>query len=411
MGKNEAPYDGQSYANQIASGASPQMIGADLASDLLESITIALGANAVFGMASEPLLIFRDAVAGAITDIEKRASLLWRFLRYGPYEYDGDIPPDLQGSRLTDEETSKAITFIYSHIVNCFKGQLAELLAAGPCVQLFEELGATGQLAHTARLYVGDSVLLSKGSARGYRKAADVHAISIEEGPPRRAVALGIVEVKSYACSMNRLRRQLARHIARVQEGARMSIAENRTRSEFRGACPENVLSVGVTPATWKLPRTFSFVQQEGVTLLEIDTPNPPEEHPSVEQIGPHTWRIVLRWSEEALASAGYEMTFWYMEKLGEAIFSEHMPAGWGNMTPAEAGRNAVKMMLYYAIHRRLTRRVEQRAIALYNTYGFGYALGMNFRDANGRRAMLWPADLDEIAATGSTRHGCRFWR
>jgi hypothetical protein len=48
------------------------------------------------------------------------------------------------------------------------------------------------------------------------------------------------------------------------------------------------------------------------------------------------------------------------------------------------------------------------RAIALYNTYCFGYALGMNFRNPQGRRELLWPQDLDEIAQDGRTANGCR---
>ena len=80
-------------------------------------------------------------------------------------------------------------------------------------------------------------------------------------------------------------------------------------------------------------------------------------------------------------------------------------------MTPAEAGRNAVKMMLYYAILRSRNYREEEKAIALYNTYGFGYALGMSFRQSRrGRRAMLWPQDIDEIAQHGQTAEGFRFW-
>jgi hypothetical protein len=62
-------------------------------------------------------------------------------------------------------------------------------------------------------------------------------------------------------------------------------------------------------------------------------------------------------------------MTFWYMEKIGEVIYSKFVPKGWEEMTPAEAGRNAAKMMLYYAILRCRTMREEQRAIALYNSY------------------------------------------
>lgn len=387
------------------------MIGSNLANDILESISIALRANAVFSEGRKPITILRNAVAKAITDIEERAGLLRRFLRDGPYEYDGDIPPELQGRRLTYEETSRAITFIYSHVVNCFQGRLAELLAAGPCVKLVEELKATGRISPPARLYMGDAILFSGGTAGRYQKAADMHLISLGESSPREVVVLGVVEVKSYSCSNNHLWRQLARHISRVQKGILVRITKDGARSKARVAYPETIFSVGVTAAAWKIPRTFSFNQQEGMRILDIDTPRPPKENSLVKQIGPANWRIILRWSQEALASAAYEMTFRYMEKLGEVVFSEIMPPEWRKMTPAEAGRNSAKMMLYYAIPRCPSRRVEQRAIALYNTYSFGYALGMNFRDANGVREMLWPEDLDEIARTGSTKHGCSIWR
>jgi hypothetical protein len=77
-------------------------------------------------------------------------------------------------------------------------------------------------------------------------------------------------------------------------------------------------------------------------------------------------------------------------------------------MTPAEAGQNAAKMMLYYAILRCRTVRENHCAIALYNSYSFGCALGMNFRNAKGQRQMLWPQDLDEILATGQNKDGCK---
>ena len=51
--------------------------------------------------------------------------------------------------------------------------------------------------------------------------------------------------------------------------------------------------------------------------------------------------------------------------------------------------------MLYYAILRYRTARENRCATALYNSYGFGYALGMNYRNAKGKREMLWPEDLD----------------
>ena len=177
----DATPNSQPYATQVSSSASPLMFGADLANDLLKSITIALEAKAVFREGSEPLEIFRDAVANAITNIDERASLLRRFLRHGPYEREGDIPPELQGLRLTKQEVSKAITFIYSHAVNCFQGQLTELLAVGPFVQLTEELKASGRLPSHSRTYVGDSVLFSEGLARHRRKAADIHIVSTHD--------------------------------------------------------------------------------------------------------------------------------------------------------------------------------------------------------------------------------------
>jgi len=77
-------------------------------------------------------------------------------------------------------------------------------------------------------------------------------------------------------------------------------------------------------------------------------------------------------------------------------------------VTPAEAGRNQAKMMLYYSILRARSWHEEQRAIALYNAYGFGYALGTSFKNRRGSREMLWFEDLREILERGETKHGCR---
>ena len=75
-------------------------------------------------------------------------------------------------------------------------------------------------------------------------------------------------------------------------------------------------------------------------------------------------------------------------------------------MTPQEAGRNAAKESLYHAIFRAKSNALEQRAIAIYNTYGFGYALGMNFKDRTRKRQMLWPEHLEQIQSNGVTKDG-----
>jgi len=82
-------------------------------------------------------------------------------------------------------------------------------------------------------------------------------------------------------------------------------------------------------------------------------------------------------------------------------------PKGWEYMDQGEAGQNAVKSALYYAGFRCRTPREQQRAIALCNSYGFGYALGMNFRDKSGKREVLNIEDLDELLLGPATKYGC----
>lgn len=116
---------------------------------------------------------------------------------------------------------------------------------------------------------------------------------------------------------------------------------------------------------------------------------------------------------EGGVAAAAYEPTFWYMAKVlakvGEVIYAQGAPSEWGSMTPAEAGRNAAEMMLYYAILRAAGRREEQRAIALYNAYGFGYALRTSFRNGPTARARCSGLRIFESSShAAKTKHGCR---
>ena len=167
-------------------------------------------------------------------------------------------------------------------------------------------------------------------------------------------------------------------------------------------------MRISVLPARWTLPRTFHFEQKDGRKFLHVDPGVPPRASDSVKRVGPLERQVTLRWSKEALDAAAYGMTFWFMEKVGEVLYSSGVPKGWEEMAPADAGQNAAKMMLYYAILRCRTARENQRAVALYNSYSFGCALGMNFRNPKRQREMLWPRDLDEILATGQNKGGCK---
>jgi len=393
-----------------------EILGKTLGGDVRSAIGTALKAGVRFRGPARPSAIFRDAADASIREIESqpRGTLFQRFLRDGPYERPGPIPRALVGKRLSDQETASAITFIYSHMVNCFKGHIAELLASRPCNECVQQLRGQRRLPRQARLYIGDIVGAGRLSGRGIAKGADMHILVVPAARDSgRVTVAGVVEVKSYRCSKRGLSTQLDRHLQRLGAGLRVGdriFAQGQVRLLNGDRCQP--VRIGVVPATWKLPRRFHFEPTDNGRRLCIDPGSPVADDDQVERIGSDEWRITLRWSAEALASAAYEMTFWYMEKVGEIIYAvDGVPKDWSEMTPADAGRNAAKMMLYYTILRCRCQRESQRAIALYNAYSFGYSLGMNFRNAEGRREMLWPEDLDEIAQSGRTRHGSRISR
>jgi hypothetical protein len=403
----------EDYGSSAVEQVGFDMLGVQLARDIESSLQIALKAGAVFPCDSTPLAIFRQSLATAIRDIHNdcRGLLFQRFLADGPYEGDGRIPSKLQGQRLSDDETTTVIAFIYSYMVNCFQGAIMEMLAAAPCLRILKEMQKERRLPASARLYAGDSVLVARRKDEGFAKGADLHFLSehCSSRGNRSLLVYGVVEVKSYHCPPKRLMRQLERHLVRAQRGLSakgVKYAMNEITLGYGSG--KKTVRIGVMPARWLLPRTFRFKLKGRNRILSVDEGYPQEAEDKITRVAEDCWRIALRWSREAIASAAYELTFWYMEKVGEVIYASGVPREWAEMSAADAGRNAAKMMLYYAIRRCRTMRESQRAIALYNSYCFGYALGMNFHNSKGQREMLWPEDLDEILADGCTKHGCR---
>jgi hypothetical protein len=389
-----------------------ELLGFGLGKDVKSALRAALSGGVVFANGHDALGIFRQTLAASIRNIEShpRGRLFQEFLLKGPYEDAGEIPLALVSQRLSDADSAATITFIYSHMVNCFKGGVAELLAVKACLHLLSHLQRYGELPRNARLYVGDSVGIHRARGKGFLKGADLH-ILIEEQRPNAATSIavaGVTEVKSYIRSESRLREQLDRHLRRTKQGLQVcGVGYPAEKVNVGYGKDRRVVRIAVLPSDWKLPRSFRFEDSERGRMLHVDAGEPPQKDDEITQIGDNEWRITLRWSKEALARAAYEMTFWYMEKIGEVIYLTSVPKGWEKMSPAEAGRNAAKMMLYYAILRCRTIREKQRAIALYNSYGYGYVLGMNYKNPEGRREMLWPQDLDEILSVGKTKSGC----
>lgn len=385
-----------------------------LARDVETTLAAALKAEVELPVGTTPLEVFRDTVRTAVGRIHEdgRAPLFLRFLKDGPYEDGGEIPAELRDKRLTDDETAAVTGFIHSHMVNCFKGALMESLAIGPVLRLLRDLKRAKRLPKEVWLLVGDTVW-SRAVARGeFKKGADMHLLvppPAKSTIPSVAVA-GVVEVKSYFKTAQSLRPQLAQHLKRAKRGLRIAGVEYTPAQVLFVGEDRKPVRISVVPSAWSLPRGFRFEHKDGRKFLQVDPPVPPDLEAKIEPAGPRSWHITLRWSKEALDAAAYGLTFWFMEKVGEALYAGGVPPEWSEMPPAQAGQNAAKQALYYAINRARNRRDEQHAIALYNSYGFGCALGMNFRNAAGHREMLWPEDLDEILANGHNKNGCRIW-
>ncbi|QQR72941.1 MAG: hypothetical protein IPJ17_15810 [Holophagales bacterium] len=374
-----------------------------LACDIEKSLLAGLGRGAVFEDPGGPDDLFRSAVARAIRAIHAKDAdgLMPQFLAKGPYFDAGEIPQERMADFLSDESVAAAIRFIHSSAINSFQGALAELLAVGPVCAIVERVFGS----NSPRVFCGDTVLARKPRIGSWGKAADLHLLDVQgEGTLAEAFVRGVVEVKSYITTPEKLRFQVAQHLKRPSRGLLVQgheISMERVRPDPKGSPPIEIM---VVPSDWALSREICF-DRDGDRIFLAQVPViPPQELDRIEMLEEGRWLVTLRWSQEALASVAYEMTFWYLGQLGQLAYGEDRPRGWEDLPPEEAGREAAKMMLYYSILRARTTREASRAIALFNSYGFGYALGAHFVDHKGTRQELFFEDLEQIAQNGISR-------
>lgn len=383
-----------------------------LASDLHSSISSALEyPGLLFSSGNSVWKVFLNSLNAAIRDIEHhpRGKLFRRLIEFGPP--NPDEPKKLtsdQKTFLSDPECSDCVEFIYSHMVNRFKGELAELLALQPCIELIKNLQQKEQLPEKINLFWGEDIKEQRRLQYdkkhgveywgGFSKGADgliAQQLSEENAHNRSVLKIfGIVEIKSMHYSVNKVYNQIRSHINRLRGGAKLHQVIWAPEKIFM---PRNghtqshsdFIRIMVIPSSWKLSRKWEF---KNIVLKRILIPPPLDLPPfptKSEELWPGMWKITLAWSEEALHQAAYEMTFWYMSQVGQHIYKNNpLPKGWEDMSPEAAGYNAIKMMLYYIPLRYISDRQRRKAIKLYNVYSFGYPLGVDSKE------MLWPEDI-----------------
>ncbi|MEM4066619.1 MAG: hypothetical protein QXV17_07150 [Candidatus Micrarchaeaceae archaeon] len=164
--------------------------------------------------------VFERSLNAAIRDIEGHplGKIFQRLIKYGPS--NPDKPKVLEGDNkttLSDPECERCVEFIYSHMINRFKGELAELLALEPCVSLIRRLQHERHLSLNVHLYWGDMVQERRQNRKAiaeyntgwndFVKGADglvVEQISRQDFNPQNLLRIhGIIEVKSMARPTN----------------------------------------------------------------------------------------------------------------------------------------------------------------------------------------------------------------
>lgn len=358
--------------------------------------------------------IFKHSLDAAIRDIEEhpRGKLFRRLIEYGPHNPDEPQSLTSDGkTTLSDPECSSCVEFIHSHMINRFKGEIAELLALEPCIKLLQQLYKNGQMPSGVHLYFGYTVkqrrrIRMRGDEgnerwRNFTNGADgllVEKVAIETSKPRDAIKIhGVVEIKSMALPNRRVIGQIDKHIQRLGGGVKLGDMEwpvNKIQFPSSGLSKgnsSNMIRVIVVPSTEKLSREWHSVKKDQGREIVFSEPSKPSVETRTDHLEHNLWKITLAWSQEALEQAAYEMTFWYMSQVGLRVYAnKRPPKGWEYMTPEESGRNSIKMMLYYINLRYISKREAKIATKLYNVYCFGYPLGIDSDE------LLWPEDFPE---------------
>lgn len=351
--------------------------------------------------------IFHNTLENSIRNIEKhpKGVLLKRFIEFGPKPNKSTDNIANKKLFLSNNELIDCLNFIHGHIINSFKGELAELLSIKPCLELLKKLKKNNKVSKGVELILGNEIkekciLKKKRNIWGYYlKGADGLFVEkkikgIENN--NRISVCGIIEIKSMYRSKKAMLCQVENHIKRLNGGIKI----NNIEYFLNGIHPKNpskpcvnsknkYIKILILPNQNNILIDYSIKESENGHIIETNENKNSSIYDIIEEIDKDVWKITLNWSEEYLEKAAYEMAGWYMSEIGEAIFEKKViPKEWKNMTGREIGLNNIKMMLYYTLLCEISVENERTANKLYNIFSFGYKIGKEHKE------MLWFEDL-----------------
>jgi hypothetical protein len=269
---------------------------------------------------------------------------------------------------LRDGEIPALVEYLYSSVVNNFKGELAEILAR----PLLHSYARRFDSSTPLTILSGWDLAEPRLRGRGWRKGADALLVRQEENG--RLTIMAVVEIKSYRANPGQMAMQVAKHVLRLRRGLRIGDRE---------LAPD------------------SYTVLDSASLC-IRTPLRPELKPvlsdGVVAVGE------LPFTKAELSKAAFAMAEWFLARLGPVVFHDPgdpqpgaMPNRWPGTPRDEVGRWAVREALFHIAERlvrfrgrgdtRRTRTALSRTYWLYNAMGWGY------ENARGDR-MVWGEDL-----------------
>lgn len=279
-------------------------------------------------------------------------------------------------SKLRDQEVIRLFEFIYSKLVNKFKGELGEVLAARTIFDFAETLKQPVEVLHGSHVSAHQLVRRT-----GWHDAADALYV-VREGGLYEVMA--IAEVKSKATPFDDLRTQVAKNILRLRRGMRLRGVEIE---------PEQIR---IRAGSRTVPATdIDEEQARAVTALFIlpwksEGNGRPVRHHEHE----HIWLAELPASQDEITEAGYRFMAWYFARIGPRVFhyirdgkppagDPRVPAAHQDLSLEENGGHAFMEAIYGAALRPVfnpreiagpgRRTAWQTLLWLYNSMGFGF--------------------------------------
>ncbi|HEX7833479.1 MAG TPA: hypothetical protein VF787_27760 [Thermoanaerobaculia bacterium] len=246
-------------------------------------------------------------------------------------------------SRLTDRQLIRLFEFIYSKLVNKFKGELGEVLAA----RTIFEFGDGREVLHGSRISARQV-----NGRRGWYDAADALYCN-RDGDIFEFTA--IAEVKSKATPYAELREQVAKNILRLRRGLRVrgeEIAPERIR--IRAASGETIGARDVDEA----------FARNVTALLILPWKSAADGVPVRHAEHSHIWLAELPYSQDEITECAYRFMSWYFTRVAptshafmEAIYHSALRPSFNPREVAQPGR----------------RTAWQTLLWIYNSLGFTY--------------------------------------